>query len=263
MGINAETGFKFATNDLHEIHRAIAQFRDKIAPVAKEKSAKAIADISTNVIDMCSCGMDKYFQEGTIPIDFSFKVIKDRISKLEETGYLDTAIDFACDCVIFPIKNATIGILYTEFKECADIWSRKKIVKEYAYSDDMEIPKGVSEEEWDFRRDDWENALKHYDGIPAMNGLLAPCIDRDCYMINDLDMIVEYVPPFEKRVEEMAIRRVALKNSENEHVSSDVQEFFAWLKEGEGAELYKREKDIVTSSLFPTITQNRLTNHIK
>jgi hypothetical protein len=263
--INIPRGFKFATNDLTEIHKSINQFRQKVSPISKEKSAKAHADISTNVIDMCSSGMDKYFPEETVPIDFSHKAIQERIVNLEREGYSDTAIDFACDCVVIPLKDITLGILYTEFQECSDIWFRKKIVEDYSFSnaEGFEIPEGITKAQWKKRGHNWKVALKNFNGIPALNGFLAPCVDRECYIMDDYDMILEYIPSFDARVEEMAVRRVALKNSDDKHVSPDVKDFFMWLGEGEGAELLAKEKEIVAPNLFPTITETRLTNHIK
>lgn len=69
--------------------------------------------------------------------------------------------DFNCDVVLYPLQDQTLMIiggfaLFTRYLEGLD-W-----VDPYYYFDNTDIPKGITEEEWDDRACNWDKALDFY-----------------------------------------------------------------------------------------------------
>jgi len=264
--LHLDNGFKFRTDDFLVIHKAICDYRKKLAPIVKEKGARIIASLATNVIDLCSCGLDGIVPENTVPYSFALRSVKIRSDVVEATQLSDPDVDFSCSVVVLPCDFGVFGLFYSDHVEFRDIWFRKTIVERFEYWNDGEKPEEISDADWKLRSEQWSSALRKFDGVPSMNGFLAECVGKYDYVVKDMNMLLEYIPDFESRVSEMALRILgltAIQRDGNEGPFKDLNEFLAWSDTPEGQAELEDKKTVVRSLLFPQITEKRLTSRIK
>lgn len=167
MSTKIYNGYKFNNNpNLLEIQRICFDIRDRVKPVvnqlyyhhfikemvdAYDKNQFGYWEESLYFINKNSCnmywGIDRYLHK--------------RIKYMNHTQERDPEIDFGLKFTILPLKNReeVLLLLYTEKKELREIFEATPEIEEYHYQNQTDQPEEISEEAWNQRRSDWDNAL--------------------------------------------------------------------------------------------------------
>lgn len=122
--------------------------------------------------------------------------------------------DFKCKVKLLPIKDKTLFLLYAEKNEYLDLfgytdkedieYNSKKYPKisPYMYYNNSDKPKHISNEEWDIRREEWNEALRNNENGFIYNLTTTPCIFN-------IDTVIEKIEDmYEKRVNKLVNNKI-------------------------------------------------------
>lgn len=141
-------GVKLDTVSLHDVLRIVDIFR----PYVQTQGEKL---------------MDRFFAKQDESVAWGAWI---RCQKeIKTSGQRMPCCDTEFKLTIFPsFRSATYGIVWTEHEEWYDEFCSQGWVSEFGYWNNTDRPDHVSEEEWDMRRDIWNEILG--DNVPAMAG---------------------------------------------------------------------------------------------
>lgn len=122
-----------------------------------------------------------------------------RIQDIGETRYRDTLVDFEFSIVLFPMANKMLGIPFTSNRELEKLWFRRSDVEQYGYWNNTDPPEDVTEEEWDARGAEWDEALGE-SGIPAESGFTFQFVEPGFMHFPKMSEISDVRPSIEDRV---------------------------------------------------------------
>lgn len=208
-----------------------------------------------------------YFEKSSV----SFLVdwfIKDKQNEIKLTQRRDPLFDFEFSLHFLPIENDMLVLLYTENKRMRETWEAIEGVEYYGYWNNVDPEEGVTDEDWEQRKSDWDKAF-HVDYVPAEQGFHVEIV-RDLLMLERLD-ISNFIPAFEDRVNKMA-KRVLEKeinqeipnNFFEEHGMSAFLEEVATKKNSpEGKRRFQELVEEMETILIPVIDNTVLRKDIK
>lgn len=103
-----------------------------------------------------------------------YSCVRDLIEKHSKShSIFQCDFDFKCDVKLFPLHNKILFLLYAEKKEYLslfggegekveeDLSCKYSIISPYIYYNNTDKPETLTEEEWDLRRREWDEALKN------------------------------------------------------------------------------------------------------
>lgn len=122
--------------------------------------------------------------------------------------------DFKCKVKLLPIKDKTLFLLYAEKNEYLDLfgytdkedieYNSKKYPKisPYMYYNNSDKPKHISNEEWDIRREEWDEALRNNENGFIYNLTTTPSI-------LNIDIVIKKIEDMhEKRVDRLVNSKI-------------------------------------------------------
>jgi len=182
--------------------------RKEIDKVVQEEVLTSIGQMATSIIDDIYQGK-KHYAENKYNRSVLSKVInnfEDRQTKIKNTSIRDPLVDFSCDVVILPIRNKIIAMYYCENPEIYKIIKKQKYWNFYGYWDNTDPYSECTEEEWNQREKDWDEALPNFCSIPAKNGFVCNISPIVLFIRNyvNADKVLKYIPKYEKRIKENA-----------------------------------------------------------
>lgn len=169
--------------------------------------------------------------------------LSERLSEAMDSPRRNPVYDVSSSLQIFPLKDKILFTFYGN-QNFEQILENEPDIEEYHYQDQCDMPEDMSEEEWEQRRIDWEQAIPS--GVPAKNGFgveLVLSIDiplglSDWFQGNDSE---KYHKTLEKRVELVAEHCYANEETlSGRKAKYTGPEYQAWLK---------KHKDILTKQL--------------
>lgn len=246
MSTKIYNGFIFNTSDWNLIHKTIMDFRKQLKPLVKQGIAKAVAELATLYVDNLTFDLKKC-KKVESPYWHANKVLQNRIQKVSNPPCpRDPLIDYTCNISILPNnKDKILGIIYAEQSNFLDIWFKLPIVENYAYWDNCDPPKNVTDTEWKQREEDWDKALKDFGSIPAMNGFTAEIVNKYQLFFINIDIALKYIPSYESRASFIATELLY-----REEKKKDVNlAFFSWIK-NEGKEEFQNKVELVKPKLI-------------
>lgn len=188
---------------------------------------------------------------------------RERYRKIEQTMTRDPVVDFDSNACFIPIQDKILVLFNCEQKEIVELWESLPEITYYGYWNNTDPDKSVSEEEWEQRRKDWNEALPGA-GVLMDNGMFAYFV-KDVFnpLMIEVQLVMKFIPSFEKRVNRVAKdivmdRKFKELISANENKMNALWETIDWLKTDEGKEEVKKEKERVAPLLIPVITKEHL-----
>lgn len=151
--------------------------------------------------------------------------------------------DLACGCevVFLEAHEKLLAILYTRNEDIRNVWESHPLVKEYGYWNNTDQPDGITDGEWEKRKEDWDIALPGA-GIPSREGSTVHMTYS--FYQRDLSVILPYFSTKEERAREKAIEVVEErymekleKENPNFGPGKIVTAARKWLKSEEGKRL--------------------------
>lgn len=106
-------------------------------------------------------------------------------------------LSFKSEVIFIPIENKLLALYYGN-KSIEEIWKMLKEVKEYHYQNQSDMPEDISEEDWEVRRLDWDQALPGA-GFPLENGFSFIFTDNK-FLPPTISEFSKFYPTFENRI---------------------------------------------------------------
>lgn len=112
---------------------------------------------------------------------------------------IDFEFDYNCEVVLFPLKDKTL-LMYFGNSDLRKVVDNLPYLSDYHYQNQTDKPENVSEEEWNQRKKDWDEALSR-DGIPTKHGLTVKLFDceYDLVGMSEPELREDDVPSLEER----------------------------------------------------------------
>ena len=180
-----------------------------MAPVrAKAKSiiVEWIAARTVTKLDLAAAGVEACKRS---PLSEAWGEFEERAGKVRRTQERDPEIDISFTVCLIPRGDRTLALVYTEQDEFRKIWERTPGVAEYAYWNNSDRPKFVSEAHWKKREEDWDDALKMNSGmVPSQVGFSMEAFGSYNTPFPEAGDVLKRIGrfSFQKRVESVARR---------------------------------------------------------
>lgn len=164
MSIKIYNGFKINSNNIEDLFDFKSNLRHKLLDKSYKKVKKNF------VKEFCSLRDHRVYFSNINNIEVSnqiydilIKEYKDFLSSMNEYSYFrNPDYDAALKIHIYKGKSGILGIYNSEdsFDYHKDIFNFP-IIEDYMYQNQTDKPENISEEDWDFRKEDWLYALNN------------------------------------------------------------------------------------------------------
>jgi len=254
----------------------LKEFCQRITPIFEEAQkqllGKITADIAVKIIDKLkfNLSVDYYITKEHKNKKFTNSVyreakylVEEKQRKIKQTGQRDPSYDIEINIIFIPIQNKMLSIFYAERQELTNIWKNFDEVEYYGYWDNTDRDEKCTEDEWDQRDKDWEEALPGV-GIPSENGFVWSALENiPLYGINE---VLNNLPSDENRIANIAEDLLWLdyiKNKQTDNISS-IHSYFDFRHELKNslAEKLENKKEYVKNNLH-TINKQVLLKEIE
>lgn len=222
MSTKIYSGVLFTTNDLRELHQHLMQLREVAQPLMEKLYFDQLLLIAVQEYDRICLGHTPEKEKESSFIRFAERSAWDILDK-HSLDIRSTPYDTETSITIHPIKDKILGIPFgrTEFLELV---REQPFVAPYGYWDNTDQEEGVSDEDWERRGEDWEEALGR-NWVPSLNGFTAEITRKkpSLHKIRNLGSL----PTFEERCESTA-DVLALQMYPGEVTSNNWHDLFNW-----------------------------------
>lgn len=180
--------------------------------VKEEQYAKQLAYDATVEIDRLFV---KNNDEKINLWEVTFNTWEKHRKKIDETilrSSRNPSIDFSASCVIIPLKRNkkhTLVLFYEDNAQVRKLWQDQDFISEYYYQNSTDKPDSYTEEEWDLRRDDWDQAIGC--DTPRNRGLCFTFTDERPPLPSKETL--NHIPSNEKRAENILFDRYVNEKS--------------------------------------------------
>lgn len=211
MSTKIYDGKKLPNMSVLELHRFCQKLKAELLPVAKTEYCKLVAKIAQSAYmymvtgqNICDYTIDMpnvdIIDKRNDPYGiFSFareqanKLVLNTSAAIRRVDSEPEA-DFDVSICVFPIHDKTLCIPFANHDELHKKLFETKEFEEYGYWNNVDAPKGVSDEEWARRKADWDEALPGI-GVPRDCGMLFKIIDAPYDVIGKILITVDDILP--------------------------------------------------------------------
>ena len=205
MSIKIYDGFKLPEMSSFELLNFCHKFRDDVVEMLEIRTHQYVATQSCKFIDRNQFNLHqltneeferllKYYDAKINPISLSMDRLRDdlRLDIQDRKIYPDI---FHCNISIHPLEDKTLIMLFAD-PEYATILKNYPEIEEYGYWNNCDKPDKCSEEEWQQRKQDWDDALNNF-GVPREEGFV---FDPICHLPRiDDEILLDSDPGVEAR----------------------------------------------------------------
>lgn len=238
-------GFKIDSQDFIDINKKLDKFKKQIYREAERRVTKRIVENAVSRFDN-----QQIIHNKDIKFWDAFWEVEREAFK-EQKGDTRSLYDVSFSVFLYPIRDITIGIVYSSEPDFKQKFFRKRFVKDYAYWNNTDPDEKVSEEEWDQREKDW-NAFGYTP--PAEAGFVKEIVPSRMHPMMGHDKWEEFFP--EKKERALAVAKDILfqewmkENDEKMDVNNVFhlfREFNVWQKKDKDGQkrTIKKYKEIL------------------
>ena len=177
--------------ELNEFRKSL---RKQMIPVAQEQYYKMMAHIMQTAyvmhvtgVNVCKYSVELRDHDGT-PLGIkrvARKAADDLVTKTSNAVFTydsEDDADYDVNVCIFPLEDKMLAIYYAHNDELYNILIENPAFSDYGYWNNTDKPNHLTDEEWEQRRIDWDNAMPGC-GIPRVAGITLDVISSK-YDIN-------------------------------------------------------------------------------
>lgn len=263
MSTKIYDGVKLQDSNFHDLKKIMEAMKEELIPIAREEYLKVYASVLEKVVVYIQTGYkmmsaieyDKLTDTSPLEVArFATHTCNDiiRENKKRDLSY-DSDFDFEASVWIFPIKDKILACPCITSPEIMKAFMENKAVSEYGYWNNTDKPDRISDEEWETRRIDWDEALP---GI----GMLSRCgfqyvlvdgiLDAYAYISKPDEKVFKYLTPKEKLTCHVA-KNMLLEEKLNSLVGDRKT-----LKSNETVHLYVQARDYVKA--HPELVEEKI-----
>lgn len=173
-----------------------------------------------------------------------YKVFTNKVKEsILSEEILNSDYDYSCSMTIHPLKDKTLLLLFSQRNEYnklfgewdkeEEIYTKNKFdfIDEYNYYNNIDRPKNISENDWEVREKDWNNAIGY--NAPSERGMIAEFINKNeipsKIFFKDLKQGIEDI--YEYRIERVSKKYVNEKyNRKIEKILGDEMDFSSYIE---------------------------------
>jgi len=222
-------GFKIDSQDFLDINKKLDKFRKQILREAERRITDRIVKSAVSRYD------NQKVMHGKEDIKFWDCIweVEQQAFK-EQQGGTRSLYDVSFSVFLYPIRDITIGIVYSGEADFKQKFFRRRFVKDYSYWNNTDPDEKVSEEEWNQREKDW-NSFGYTP--PAEAGFVRELVPTRMHPMMGHDKWKEFFPDKKERalavVKDILFQEWLKEN--NEEVKSNnvfrlLREFNTWQK---------------------------------
>ena len=260
MSTKIYNGFEFiGDNDIRSIHRNIREFQEELEPVVNKFLIEFLAYDSVSYYDNVVHLGGSLINNRKEPVWKAHEEYRDRVKVIKDSGLRDPEVDFDFEIVILPIKDKILGIHYTEQGEFKKLLSEKPWFREYGYWDNVDPSEKCTEEEWDKRQNDWDEALPGY-VTPAFAGLSVKLTNPNMFSVfpDCTEMFNSLLPSKTRRAKAIAVAQMRKEYFDKETIDLDPETKLSKLSGEQVREVWDKLYDFNT--LLKTTLKEKLDN---
>lgn len=234
------------------------------AKIIKTKIATQLAlRTSVHMLDLYKVGFDVPDVE-QIVFGYGYRKVSDRFRKFKVEPYRDPFYDLRFEIILF-LRNPLLAIFIGENKVMRGIFEKHADVEYYGYWNNSDSEEGVSDEEWDQRRKDWE----FLEGPICNQGIIIAVDDIVHFYTDEQSYSQSELQDWDFRCRETAktiiLHKVDEKQIEipdlpdpKERIGEYATMISDWCQKGDGNILIKEEMKEVALNLNRHLTYNDL-----
>lgn len=163
MSTKIYNGYMIGNCSLAELHIFVMKARQILDNVRENMYQKLVINWITNKIDRLTLNLldeQKIIEEeGCCLQTLARNYIIKQIKEIKQTGGRDSEYDIDYNFSIIPIKDKILILIYFEREEFIEAWEGMEEVNDYPYWNNTDPPEELSDELWNKREKDWEEAL--------------------------------------------------------------------------------------------------------
>lgn len=272
MGWNIGGGVVFTSTSIFEIEKGLAEWRETVKTLTREKMLAIYAEQTIRKIDDAAAEQKPPPERvmGTI-----YRQIMDSADEIKKTGHRNPYFDFDFEVSVIPHGRKVYGLVRCEQSGWQEKFLATGLVESFYWFDD-ECPAELTKREWNRRGRTWQKIFEH-DSRPAGHGFNAE-LTTPLYMVEiRAKDVVKVIAPFEARLQRVCKnivinRRINLdekwveaKANAVEGKGPEISEFSGamfratdWIKTDHGQVALELEKAVVAKLLPPVITEEML-----
>lgn len=258
--------------DLKHLTRFIQSARTKMQAAAEHEALTLLAKQCAYMFDRQTIGLSTDHDDDSSIIATAFMDITKRDQKVRLDNKRDPVYDFEVSATLHPLfdQGRMLGILFCENGALYNRWfeldTDHVYVEEYMYFDNSDRPDRVTEQDWQQRADDWNNAvLDSATGVPSLNGFTVQLVEEGIptkvldtvqQVHKGNDTLLGYLPQFEQRVHSCTIDLMYsryLERNQIEHDNDNIfrvfRQFNQYLKSSDGVAEDMSTRDQVRGKL--------------
>lgn len=234
------------------------------AKIIKTKIATQLAlRASIHMLDLYKVGFDVPDIEQTV-FAYGYHKVSDRFRKFKAEPYRDPFYDLRFEIVLF-LRDPLLAIFIGENKAMRGIFEKHPEVEYYGYWNNSDPEEGVSDEEWEQRRIDWE----FLDGPICNQGMIIAVDDMSHFYTDEQSYSQSELQDWDFRCRETAKtiilhkvdqKEIVIPNlpDPKEHIGEYATTISDWCQKGDGDILIKEEMKQVALCINRTLTYKDL-----
>lgn len=169
--------------------------------------------------------------------------LRERIAQVKK-GYREPTADFSANVFFIRMKDKTLALFYSDNSKLVELWQSQPEVSDYHYQNQVDKPQDISENDWEQRKIDWDNALSN--SVPAnnKNGIAYVFTDEDIdnLFLKDVEVLFSNRLPLKNRIQTVVLD--IMYHYWSKTISSGKFDFYeasSWIRGDEG-EKVRQEK---------------------
>lgn len=284
MSTKIYNGYRLPNFTLRELNNWMKDARKVIQPLAQELYTELVVNIATNILDIKTLypnsykeRIEKNYSEITkhsSALSVAERYIREQMRQIQITQERNPKYDFECTVYAIPIQDSILLLFYSEQAEFESVFSKLPMVEYYGYWNNTDPDEECTEEQWEKRKRDWEEALGGDGlGVPSECGMSFQLVNehklRLRRIITKNKNIKMYQESFNERVNcwayKITLDKVISRISDDKIVGTsngrNLEPFWQardYLKTPEGKIEVQREADRIASLLKDHYTMGDL-----
>lgn len=266
MSTKIYNGFKFKSTDIFEIFNELKRIRQECLPIYEHDCNQYVATRSVTLLDRY-CYYKEKFGEKPAPIVDAYLEFVDRVKKVKSSSQRDPLADYEFGISIFPFNGEFYGMHFTEQKSFLKILQGSPLFIEYHYQNQTDPPEEISDEDWQLRKEIWENGIFKENTVPSNVSFTYSVVDS----VHDIPApdslkVLSLIPPIKLRVSDLVtdllfqdrVRTQKLEINSGNFVA-EFRKYNEWLKTEEGNRAKDDWQEHIVKHLVLNVTINDLT----
>lgn len=282
MSTKIYNGYVLPMMTLKELNAFTNQFRLKAQVVAKEEAEKLIAKLFAKHLDTLYLEEKEQFYNVAFKHDTNtfkkrqekyekgnvlyhlYQTLRIRYEHVQQTQIRDNQVDFDAEVVYIPLEDKILALYYAENEALQTLWENEELVNSYGYWNNTDPDETCTEEEWEQRRNDWDEALPGFT-LPIQAGVTATFV-KGFHPYHGLSetSIVAHLPSLEIRAKKYA-KEEKFKQLSNQYAQDKkntiyeiLEKITSFLDSEEGQEQLRALEKSIKEQLCSVITEKHL-----